>query len=171
MNSTSKKIFLGLTIVVPFLIYCVYYYGMMIKNAPYQYSELESITLKYGAGTGLVNQYDSKTGAYQYLDDKDSLIKTTLRLREKDLKYLHTKARKVGFWNFPEVLESNDSVGAKNDLHYYLEFKYARKSKRLLFSTGFNRDQQLADAAKSLVDEVEKSINDAEDRVRRAKTN
>ena len=75
MSNKSKKIFLALSIVVPFLLYCFYYYGMMVKNAPYKFSEFESITFKYGLGDSLINQYSSTTNTYQYLNEKDSLIK------------------------------------------------------------------------------------------------
>ena len=43
MNKNLKKAFLIVSIALPFLIYCVYYYSMMIKNAPYKFSEFQSI--------------------------------------------------------------------------------------------------------------------------------
>jgi len=75
-----KQIFLGFSIALPFLIYCVYYYGMMIKNAPYKFSEFDSVVFQYGDGDSLVNKYNSKTGEYQYLNSHDSLIKERMFL-------------------------------------------------------------------------------------------
>ena len=92
MSTKSKKIFLALSIIIPFLIYCFYYYGMMVKNAPYKFSEFESLTFKYGLGDSLVNQYNSKTALYQYVNENDSLIKKKVKLSKDDLLVLHRQA-------------------------------------------------------------------------------
>src|ERR1700761_1992597 len=95
-----KKIFLALSLAIPFLIYCVYYYSIMIGNAPYRFSDFQSFSFQYGTGDSLINKYDSKTGDYQYLNDHDSLIKKHLKLNSNELLYLHKKAAYWGFWNF-----------------------------------------------------------------------
>jgi hypothetical protein len=164
MSDRSKKIFLALSIIVPFAIYCIYYYGIMVKNAPYKFSEFESVTFKYGIGDSLVNQYDSKTGNYQYLDQNDSLIKTHVKLRKDDLLYLHRKAADLGFWNFPKEITNSSNDGRRTSPRYYLEFKYQRKAKQILFDIDFNGDPKLKDAARILIEEVSRTINDAEDR-------
>lgn len=165
MSDRSKKIFLAIAIVLPFLVYCVYYYGVMIKNAPYKFTEFESITLKYGAGEGLVNQYDSKTGRYAYLDDHDSLVVKKIRLNKDDLLYLHRKAVTLGFWDFPEQLTGPNAVDRHSNVPiYYLEYNYKRKSKKLRFDADFNGDPKLKEAAKLLLEEVQKTLKDAEDR-------
>ena len=88
MRTRSKKIFLVMSIVVPFLLYCFYYYGMMIKNAPYKFSEFQSIHFEYGYGDTLNNIYDSKTGEYQFVNRRDSLVKVNLKLSKDDSKCL-----------------------------------------------------------------------------------
>ncbi len=70
----SKKTFLILSIIVPFLLYCFYYYGMMVKNAPYKFSEFQSMQFEFGYKDSLLNKYDSKTGNYQYINRKDSVV-------------------------------------------------------------------------------------------------
>ncbi|HEY0771965.1 MAG TPA: hypothetical protein VGD31_16680 [Sphingobacteriaceae bacterium] len=165
MSEQGKKWFLAICIAVPFLVYCVYYYGIMIKNAPYKFSEFESLTLKYGLGTDLVNQYNSKTGEYQYLNERDSLIKTKVKLTKDDLLYLHRKAADLGFWNFPEKIEGRpDPKHPVNTPHYYLEYKYERKDKHMLFDLNYSDDPKLHTAAKTLIDEVSKTIIDAKQR-------
>ena len=57
----------------------------MIQNAPYRSYELESIVFKYGEGTNLINQFDSRTATYQYLNAQDSLVNATVRLNKDDL--------------------------------------------------------------------------------------
>jgi len=101
MKDKGKKIFLAASIVLPFLLYCGYYYGMMIKNAPYKFSEFETLTFNYGTGDSLLNQFDSKTQHFQYVNKSGEVVKGRLKLRKDDLLYLHRKAADYGYWDFP----------------------------------------------------------------------
>ncbi|MGB4774197.1 MAG: hypothetical protein WBP45_03420 [Daejeonella sp.] len=163
MSERNKKIFLIICIVIPFILYCVYYYSVMVKNAPYKFSEFKSIKFKYGLGDSLINQYDSETGVYQYVNDHDSLIKTTVKLRKDDLLYLHRKAAEQGFWNFPDELSGIKKPG-RSSPHYYIEFNYQRKSKHVLFDGDYNSNIKLRDAAIQMAKEISTVINDAEDK-------
>ncbi len=165
MSDRAKKIFLAICIITPFLLYTGYYYSIMLKNAPYRFSDFESITFRYGLGDSLINGYDSKTGSYQYLNSNDSLVKTTVKLRKDDLLYLHRKAAELGFWNFPDELQGEESP-ARISPHYYIEYKYKDKTKKVLFDAAYNEEPKLRDAAKSLVTEISNMINDASDRDR-----
>ncbi|MGV3509185.1 MAG: hypothetical protein ACO1N7_07845 [Sphingobacteriaceae bacterium] len=165
MTIKQKKIFLALSIIVPFLLYCFYYYGMMVKNAPYKFSEFESLTFKYGIGDSLVNQYNSKTAIYQYVNDKDSLIRKKVKLTKDDLLILHRRAAQLGFWDFPSQIVNQEESGTKKAPHYYIEFKYQRKTKKVLFSLDYNGDPKLKDAVRRLIEETSNTINDAEDRL------
>ena len=158
-----KQIFLGFCIAIPFLVYCVYYYSIMIGNAPYRFSEFQSFSIQYGTGDSLLNKYNSKTGDYQYLDNRDSLIKKHLRLNSDQLLYLHRKAAYWGFWNFPAV-EINDSAKAKGIKapHYIIQFNYLHKSKKVLFDAAFDGDIKLRDANQGMIAEIEKVLNEAE---------
>lgn len=165
MSTKSKKIFLALSIIVPFLLYCFYYYGMMIKNAPYKFSEFKSLTFKYGVGDSLVNQYNSDTRVYQYETKHDSLVKKRVKLSKDDLLYLHRKAAQLGFWDFPsEIVNTAETKNPKSP-HYYIEFSYHRKSKKVLFDRDYNGDPKLKDAVRRLIEEIRSTINDAEDRM------
>jgi len=166
MSNQGKKIFLALSVIVPIFLYCIYYYGIMIKNAPYKFSEFESLTFQYGLGDSLVNKFDSKSGDYQYLNQSDSLVKTHVKLRKDDLLYLHRKAADLGFWNFPQEIVPEEGAGKPNSPKYILEFKYQRKTKRMIFDLDFNGDPKLKDAARILIEEVSRTINDAQDRSR-----
>lgn len=165
MSDRYKKIFLALSILVPFMLYCVYYYGMMISNAPYRFSEFESFDFKYGAGNNLNNTYNSKTGRYQYVNNHDSLVVKTVRLNKDDLLYLHRKAAELGFWNFPkEVTNEQIDTKFKNSPHYFFAFHYQKKSKEVIFDEAFNGDTRLKDAAMQLAKQIEQRLADAEDR-------
>ncbi|MGV3685978.1 MAG: hypothetical protein ACO1NS_10160 [Daejeonella sp.] len=165
MTDRGKKIFLAICIITPFLLYCVYYYSIMVKNAPYRFSDFDSITFRYGLGDSLINTYSSKTGDYQYINSRDSLVKETVKLRKDDLLYLHRKAAELGFWNFPREISGDNVPGhSKNSPHYYVEFKYKDKTKHVVFDIQNNESPKLNDAAKSLITEISNKINDARDR-------
>lgn len=150
----GKRIFLGLSIIVPFLFYCIYYYGMMLKNAPYKYVEFESVSIQYGERGNLINKYSSATGEYQYLDRRDSLVKKRVNLSNDDLLYLHRKAADLGFWNFPND-ETGDSLTTGNKPpRYIIEYKYQRKSKKVIYDANYVADQRLVDANQRLVKEI-----------------
>ena len=163
MSDRSKKIFVILSVGVPFLLYCAYYYGMMIKNAPYKFSEFDSIVFEYGPGDSLINKYNSKTGDYQYMSRGNKLIKKHLKLSKDQLHYLHHKAADLGFWNFP-ANEVNDSL--KNSPvkppRYLIEFNYKRKSKKVMFEEAYDGDPKLKDANERLIKEIEKVIDEAD---------
>jgi len=134
----------------------------MLKNAPYKFVEFDSMSIQYGDRDSLLNKYDSKTGNYQYLNNRDSLVKMHLRLNEKDLLYLHRKAADLGFWDFPAD-ETGDSIktGPK-PVRYIIEFKYKRKSKKVVFDANFVGDQRLIDANQGLIKEILQVISTEE---------
>ena len=164
MTDRNKKVFLTICITVPFLAYCIYYYGHMIKNAPYKFSEFESINFQYGPGDSLVNQYNSKTGEYQYVNTRDSIVKMHLRLTREDLLYLHRKAADLGFWDFPsrELGDTTLKHNGAKPLRYVIEFKYKRKSKTVTFDESFEGDPRLKDANKQVIAEIMKVLQDEE---------
>jgi len=166
MSTTAKKIFLFLTIMVPFLFYCVYYYGRMLKNAPYKFTEFKSITIQFGSTDSLVNKYDSETGIYQFLDNHDSLVTKTLKLNKNDLLYLHRKAADLGFWDFPSDERSRDTIkynGVK-PVRFIIAYNYQRKSKKVIFDSRYAGDPKLIDANKQLIKEIQHVLANAEEK-------
>ena len=163
MSNRFKKVFLALSIIVPFLLYCVYYYSKMIKNAPYKFSEFESITLKAGLGNNYEKIYNSKNGNYVYTDTRDSVIRTHVKLNKNELLFLHRKATELGFWDWPEKM-----IGSKDGkaVRYYLEYQYQRKNKIIEIDADYNDNTKLKDAALQLVKLVDQSIDDAQDRAK-----
>jgi len=166
MESRSKKIFLMMCVIVPFVGYCVYYYAGVFKNAPYKFTEFESIVFEYGPGDSLINKYNSRTGEYQFVDARDSLVKMNLHLPKEELLYLHRKAAELGFWDFPSV-EPGDTTerrDGKRALRYMIEFNYKRKSKKVLFDASFNGNGKLKEANELLIKEIMHVLATEEDR-------
>ncbi|WP_158828233.1 hypothetical protein [Mucilaginibacter lacusdianchii] len=169
MSDKSKKMFLIASVVVPLLLYCVYYYGMMIKNAPYRFSDFQYLRFEYGNGDSLINKYNSKTGAYQYLNNHDELKVTKLKLNKDDLLYLHRKAADLGFWNFPTVEENSSKKSpSEKTPHYLMEFVYKNKTKKVIFDAAYDGDRSLKDANERLIKEIQKKLEEAEVRSKRA---
>ncbi|MEQ7801581.1 hypothetical protein ABDJ41_17435 [Pedobacter sp. ASV1-7] len=165
MSDKAKKIFLALTIIVPFLIYCVVYYTPMLRNAPYKLKEFESIEFKWGEGNNLENSYNSATGDYQYVNAKDSIIRTNVKLRKDDILYLHSKANELGFWNFPDLM-ANSGTDLKTSTvpRYVMKFNYKKKSKEVVFLADYNGNQKLKGLAMQMKTLLTQSINEAEER-------
>lgn len=161
MSNRSKKIFLALSILVPFLLYSVYYYSKMIKNAPYKFSDFESITLKAGNGFTYEKIYNSKTRELEYLNLNDSLIKTKVKLSKDELLFLHRKASELGFWDWPEVMLGDTT---KDSPRYYLEYSYLNKKKVIEINAAYNENAKLKDAALQLIKIVDQNIQDASER-------
>ena len=170
MSERSKEIFLGICIIVPFLVYCGYYYSIMFKNAPYRYSDFQNIELVYGEGNDLANRYDTSTGEFYYYNAQDSLILDTVKLRDDDLLYLHRKAVELGFWNLPEDMTNplNDADSLQNNANavprFILTYNYKEKSKQVTFDANFEGNPKMIEAARSVIDEVRRVISDAKDR-------
>lgn len=165
MSTRAKKIFLALTIVVPFLIYCVVYYTPMFRNAPYKLKEFESIDFKWGVGNNLQNTYNSATGNYQYVNAKDSVIRTNVKLRKDDILYLHSKANELGFWNFPELIANQGSdLNSSQVPRYVMQFNYKKKSKKVIYMADYNEIPKLRGLTEQMKTLLQQSINDAEER-------
>jgi hypothetical protein len=144
----------------------VNYYDQIFAPSPYDFSEFKSIVFKYGEGDSLVNQYNSATGDYQYLNRQNQLVKTHLYLTRNDLLYLHRKAAEVGFWDFPSKELNTDTTntnGAK-PFKYFIEFDYQHKTKTVLFDANYEGSPQVADANRLLIQEIETVISGADDR-------
>jgi ribonuclease BN (tRNA processing enzyme) len=165
MSTKGKKIFLLLTVVLPFLAYCYFYYQPILKNAPFRSDEFVSFQYKWGVGAELANSYDSATGEYQYLNKKDSLVRTNVKLRQNDIIYLHNKANELGFWNFPDVI-ANAGTTVKNSkvLRYEFVFNYKRKTKKVVYLTDYSDIPKLSTVAGQMKTLVQQTIDDAEER-------
>ena len=167
MSIKGKKIFLGLCIVVPFLIYCVYYYSNMISNAPFRFTDFQSVVFRYGEPNHMDNQYDSKTGIFQYVTKTNEIERDTVRMTKDDLLYLHRKAQELGFWNLDDDMtgpEAKKNIETATVPRYYLEFNYKDKSKKVTMDADFAGNPKMRDAGKSMIEEVNRILAAAQSR-------
>lgn len=166
MNDRGKRNFLLITIVGSFLVYCIYYYAHVFSNAPFKRTEFKSMVFKWGTRDKMVNYYNSTTGEYNYLDNKDSLIKTHVFLNSVDIDSLHVDARRQGLWDFYDDETNPDSTipGYKFLERDYIEFNYLHKSKKVTFDADFNGPVKLIDANKELVKDIKRILDNAQAR-------
>ncbi|MDQ7948874.1 MAG: hypothetical protein REI78_00760 [Pedobacter sp.] len=163
MTSRGKKIFLALTVIVPFLIYSIIYYAPIIRNAPFKAKEFVSVEYKWGVGRQLDNSYNSATGEFRYLDDRDSLIIAHVELDARDKKYLDSNADVQGFWNLPTIV-ANSEADYKHSraVRYYMKFNYQKKSKEVTYLSDFNGNERMGNAAAKMRKIIEQLIIDKE---------
>lgn len=166
MTDKNKKTFLFSTIIGSFAIYCFIYYAHVFKVAPYNFKEFKSFVFKYGTKDSMVNSYNSATGEYTYLNNKDSLVRKHLILTRAELDTLHKDASNLGLWDFPDREINNDTVnpGNKKVLRYFIQFNYKRKSKKALFDANFVGPVKLLDANKELISRIKAVLDNAEER-------
>lgn len=166
MSEKTKKIFLGLCVVVPFLIYCVYYYSAMVKNAPYRYSDFDHIEITYGFPDSMLNHFNSKTQEYDYLTKDNKLVEDSLKLRDNDLLYLHRKAQELGFWNLPDdmTVDLSKRAAGERKPRYKLTFAYKEKTKTVTFDPDFPGPDKMVEAGRTTIDEVVRMLATAKAR-------
>ncbi|RZL44930.1 MAG: hypothetical protein EOO93_27375, partial [Pedobacter sp.] len=166
MTSRGKKIFLALTVIVPFLIYSIVYYAPIIRNAPFK--EKNFVSLEYSWGTSkLENTYRSATGEFKYLNKSDSLINRNIKLTLKDIKYLDSIADVQGFWNLPNIVANNqEDVNNPKQFRYFIKFNYQKKSKEVTYFPNFSGNQKMKTATAKMQKIIEQYLIDADQKLR-----
>ncbi|WP_031289211.1 hypothetical protein, partial [Sphingobacterium sp. IITKGP-BTPF85] len=103
----------------------------MISNAPFRFTDFQSVVFRYGEPNHMDNQYDSKTGIFQYVTKTNEIERDTVRMTKDDLLYLHRKAQELGFWNLDDDMTGPEAkVNPETETpRFYLEMNYKDKSK------------------------------------------
>ena len=161
----KKSISLITTCVLVVLISVVGYYFINLGKGPYKASDFVSISYKWGVGDTLANSYDSATGDYQYLDSRDSLLKTNVKLRANNIIFIHSKADELNLWQLPDVI-ANPNANLKSDqvLRYEFVFTYEKKKKKIIYLTDYNYNPDVASRADGLQKMIKQTIDEAEER-------
>jgi len=162
MTSRGKKIFLALTVIVPFLIYSIVYYAPIIRNAPFK--EKNFVSLEYNWGTSkFENSYNSATGEFKYLNNNDSLINRNIKLTLRDIKYLDSIADVQGFWNLPDIVANGEAdVNDAKQFRYFIKFNYKTKSKEVTYFPSYRGNEKMKGAISKMQKEIELTLIDKE---------
>ncbi|SFG78771.1 hypothetical protein [Pedobacter insulae] len=163
MSSRGKEIFLILTVVIPFLIYCIVYYQEKFRYANFKAKDFVSFEYKWGVEPDLENSYNSLTGEFKYHNDRDSLIITNVKLSNADFKNLDSIADVQGFWNLPSVLANVEAdLNNRKILRYDMKFVYKDATKSVLFLSNYDRNDRMRSAAAQMQKVIEQLIIDTE---------
>jgi len=160
-----KRISLIATVAVIIIIGFGGYYLINLKQGPYPASSFSSLSFKWGVGDTLVNSYNSETGDYQYLNHRDSLVKTKVKLRANEIIFLHSKANELDFWKMPNVI-ANPHADLKSGkiLRYEIIFNYEKQQKKIVYLTNYSENPAIAASADELQKVISKTINEADER-------
>ena len=160
-----KNISLIATVAIIIIVGIGGYYFLNLKQGPYAVADFESLTYKWGVGDTLLNSYNSATGDYQYLDNRDLLIKTKVKIRANNIIFIHSKANELGVWQLPDVIANkNANLKSEKVLRYEMVFNYEGKSKKIIYLTDYDEDQKIALAAEELQNIIKKTIDEVEER-------
>lgn len=141
------------------------YYVIRLKQGSYRSADFVSVQYSWGLGDTLVNSYNSATGHYQYLSNKDSLVTNKFKLRSNNMIYLHSKANELDLWTLPDVIANRGAdLKSKRVLRYEMVFNYVNKTKKIVFMSDYDENPQIAQTASALQKLVESTIAEAEDR-------
>lgn len=161
----KKNLSLIATVVIIFTIAIGGYYLINLGKGRYPAAEFISVAYKWGVGKTLVNSYDSATGNYQYLDTRDSLIKTNIKLRANNIIFIHSKANELNLWQLPNII-ANKNADLKSDkiLRYEITFSYEKESKHIIYLVNYDENPSIALATDELQKIIKKTIDEVEDR-------
>lgn len=139
------------------------YYFINLNKGPYAASDLKSISYQWGVGDTLTNSYHSVTGEYQYLDRRDAVIKSKIKLRTNDLIFIHSKANEAGLWTLPSVIANpGANLKSKTVLRYEIVFNYAQRTKKIIYMTDYLQDQSIVAAFSKIQNAIEQVIKERE---------
>jgi len=135
-----RKLFVVFSIVVPFIVYCIYYYTTLIHHAPFRYDQftkLEYRTYRNGKLRTLIN---SQTGEYTYYNRKDSLVHAHMDMNKASLKEIHEKMRDILFWDMPLVAGDSTQKHRADVTLVYIKADYQRASKTVWWQKNYFAD-------------------------------
>jgi hypothetical protein len=165
MNFLKKNISLIATIAVILIAGVGGYYLINLKQGPYSASSFISVNYKWGVGDTLQNSYNSATGDYQYLDNRDQIIKKKVKLHANNIIFIHSKANEQDIWTLPDVIANkNEDLTSKKVLRYEMVFNYEKKTKKIVFMTNYDEDIAVANRADLLQKIIKQTIDEVEDR-------
>lgn len=144
------------------------YYIMKLRSGGKRAVSFVSLTYKWGVGDSLQNSYDSKSGNYQFLDQKDQLIKENFLLRTNNVIYLHSKINEQDLLNVPDTIANvNADLKDSTVLRYEFKFVYDDMTKHIIYMTNYDKDPLVKAKASAMQKYVQQMILEAEERFAR----
>lgn len=155
-------------VAVLFIIIVGAYFVMKMRSGGKRAASFVSLTYKWGVGDTLQNSYDSKTGEYQFIDQRDQLIKEKFKIRTNNVIFLHSKINEGDLLNIPDTV-ANAQANLKDPkvLRYEFKFVYDDTTKNIIYLTNYDKDPVIRNRADGLQSVVQQIIAEAEERFAR----
>lgn len=155
-------------VAVLFIVIAGAYFVMKMRSGGKRAASFVSLTYKWGVGDTLQNSYDSKTGDYQFIDQRDQLIKEKFKIRTNNVIFLHSKINEQDLLNIPDTV-ANPQANLKDPkvLRYEFKFVYDDTTKNVIFLTNYDKDPVIRNRAIGLQKVVQQIIAEAEERFAR----
>jgi hypothetical protein len=141
------------------------FYISKIRGGGREAASFVSLNYSWGVGDTLQNFYDSQSGDYQFVNQRDSLIKENFRLRINNIIYLYSKMREGDLLSIPDtVANSAEDLNNKELLRYEFDFVYDDTTRKIVYISNYDKDPEIAQKASGLQKLVEQIVLEAEDR-------
>ncbi len=141
------------------------FYIFQMRSGGRRAASFVSLNYKWGVGDTLQNYYDSKTGDYKFINQRDSLIQENFKLRINNIIYLHSKIKEDDLLAIPDTI-ANDVSDLQNKelLKYQFSFVYDDTTRNIVYLSNYDKDMEIAKKAKMLQKLVEQTVLEAEAR-------
>jgi hypothetical protein len=162
---TAKTSFNLKIAAVLFIVIVGGYYILKLRSGGRRAASFVSLSYKWGVGDTLQNYYDSKTGQYQFVDQRERLIKENFKLRTNNIIYLHSKINENDLLNVPDTI-ANPGANLKDStvLRYEFKFVYDDTTRNIIYLTNYDKNPTIVGRATGLQKIVQQVIAEAEER-------
>lgn len=162
----SAKLKFSLKIIsVIFIIIVGGYYIMKLRSGGKKAVAFVSLTYKWGTGDTLLNSYNSRTGDYKFLNQRDQLIKENFKLRTNSIIYLHSKINEHNLLTIPDTIANkNANFRDSTVLRHEITLVYDDETRHIVFLSNYDGDPMILNKAMALQKYVQQIILEAEER-------
>lgn len=157
MSPRFKKIYLFVMVVVPFLIYCGYYYGEMIRKAPFKFEEFRTIRVDFAAPGGRETHIDIASGVVSYVLPGRDVLRDTISFSDGELREFHRTLYTNNFFEMPHEMQNEGSTDPGTGV-YTIEAIYDRKQYKVVYETNYRGERRYKDKVKRIISFIETNV-------------
>lgn len=157
MSDRYKKIYLIVMVVVPFLIYCGYYYSEMIRKAPYKFGDFRTITIDFNAPDGRETHIDIGTGTVIYARPGEQPLKDTISFGAEELREFHRNLYTNNFFDMPHEMKNEGSTDPSTGM-YVIKAIYTGKQYKVVYETNYRGNKRYKDKLGRIIAYIESNV-------------
>lgn len=157
MSPRFKKIYLFVMVVVPFLVYCGYYYGEMIRKAPFKFEDFQTIKVDFIAPGGREAHIDIAKGTVDYLLPGRGSVKDTISFSSDELQEFHRILYTNNFFEMPHEMQNEGSADSTTGV-YTIDAIYERKQYKVAYETNYRGERRYKDKIERIITFIESNM-------------